>query len=230
MLLTGNTSLKVLTGNSHVNQRLLMTKTPRTDGQFARRKRDGARPSARKRIFDTAAELFYLKGIRAVGVETIAEDAKTTKMSLYRNFPSKDELVAEWLRDHDVKFWETWDAMSRRFPTDARKQLMTAFSLLAKHVIDPKARGCPIANAAVELTDKDHPARKVIEAHKAKLHSRLAEMCVRLGVRRPGLLADQLFLLMEGAQISTQTLGVRGPARNVARAAQMLIDARAPAS
>jgi AcrR family transcriptional regulator len=220
----------ILTGNSHVNQRLLMTKIPRTEGQPDRRKRDAARPSARKRIFDTASELFYRKGIRAVGVETIAEDAKTTKMSLYRNFPSKDELVAEWLRDHDVRFWQNWDAMSRRFPADPRKQLMAAFRLLAKHVVDPEARGCPMANAAVELTDKDHPARKVIEAHKSKLHTQLAGMCVRLGVRKPGLLADQLFLLMEGAQISSQTLGVRGPAKNVARAAQTLIDAHAPAS
>jgi len=191
---------------------------------------DADRPSARKRIFDTASQLFYRKGIRAVGVETIAEEAKTTKMSLYRSFPSKDELVAEWLRDHDIKFWQTWDATSCKFPANPRKQLKAAFTLLAKHVVDPQARGCPMANAAVELTDKDHPARKVIEAHKAKLRTRLAEMCARLGARKPRLLADQLFLLMEGAQISTQILGVRGPARNVARAAESLIEAQVQAA
>src|SRR2546426_10617337 len=86
----------ILTGNSPVNQRLDMTRNPRINGQSPLRKRDAKRPSARKRIFDTASELFYLKGIRAVGVETIAAEADTTKMSLYRNFPSKDELVAEW--------------------------------------------------------------------------------------------------------------------------------------
>jgi len=204
-----------------------MAKTPRTDGPFPQ---NADRPSARKRIFDTASELFYRKGIRAVGVETIAEEAKTTKMSLYRSFPSKDELVAEWLRDHDIKFWQTWDATSRRFPANPRKQLKATFTLLAKHVIDPQARGCPMANAAVELTDKDHPARKVIEAHKAKLRTRLAEMCARLGARKPRLLADQLFLLMEGAQVSTQILGVRGPARNVARAAESLIEAQVQAA
>ena len=207
-----------------------MAKTPQTDGQFAQRKRDAERPSARKRIFDTASGLFYVRGIRAVGVETIAEEAKTTKMSLYRSFPSKDELVAEWLRDHDVKFWQTWDTMSRKFLAEPRKQLRAAFALLAKHVVDPKARGCPMANAAVELTDKDHPARKVIETHKAKLRSRLAEMCTQLGARKPRVLADQLFLLMEGAQVSTQILGVRGPARNVAGAAETLIDAHVRAS
>jgi AcrR family transcriptional regulator len=219
----------ILTGNSPVNERLDMTRSPKINGQSPLLKRDAKRPSARKRIFDTASELFYLKGIRAVGVETIAAEADTTKMSLYRNFPSKDELVAEWLREHDANFWQTWDAMANRYPKDPRQQIK-AFALLAKHVADPKARGCPMANAAVELTEKDHPARKVIEVHKAKLRARLVQMCTQMGAPEPGLLADQLFLLMEGAQVTIQTLGVRGPARNVARAAKMLIDTNLRAS
>ena len=80
-----------------------------------------------------------------------------------------------------------------------------------------------MANAAVEITDKDHPARKVIEAHKAKLRARLAELCEGTGAREPKLLADELFLLMEGAQVST-VLGVRIPARSVTRAVDALID------
>ena len=183
-----------------------------------------ARPSARKRIFDTAAELFYRRGIRAVGVEAIAAEAESTKMGLYRSFPSKDELVAAWLRDHDTRFWRQWDTMANRHPDDPRKQLGAAFHLLAKHVADPQTRGCAMVNAAVEITEKDHPARRVIEAHKAKLRARLAELCVRSGAREPQLLADHLFLLMEGAQAAIITLGVRGPARNVAPAAASLIE------
>jgi len=181
------------------------------------------RPAARQRIFDTATKLFYRRGIRAVGVEAIADRANSTKMSLYRNFPSKDELVAEWLRDHDEKFWLAWDKMVQMHPQDAGKQLQAAFALLTKHVSDPAARGCPMANAAVEITETDHPARKIIEAHKLKLRSRLAELCLRAGASEPALLADELFLLMEGAQVSI-VLGVRGPARQVGRAAQTLID------
>ena len=204
-----------------------MNKIPKANGQLhlrSPRKRDAKRPSARERIFDTASELFYRKGIRAVGVETIAAEADTTKMSLYRNFPSKDELVAEWLREHDARFWQTWEAMANRYPRDPRRQIHAAFGVLAKHVADPSARGCPMANAAVEITDRDHPARKVIEAHKAKLRSRLIQVCIRMGVAEPRFLADQLFLLMEGAQVTAQTLGVHGPARNIARSAKMLID------
>ena len=220
----------ILTGNSLVNQRLDMPRKPKTNAQPANiqsvpRKRDAGRPNARERIFQTAGRLFYIKGIRAVGVDTIAAEADTTKMSLYRNFPSKDELVAEWLRDHDARFWRTWDTMAAKYSEDPRRQLKAAFALLQNHVADPEARGCPMANAAVELTETDHPARKVIEAHKTKLRARLAGLCTQMGTRNPGLLADQLFLLMEGAQVTTQTLGVRSPARNVARAAEMLIDA-----
>jgi AcrR family transcriptional regulator len=210
-----------------MSTKLQVTKIPRTNGRShfpSPRKRGAKRPSARERIFDTASELFYTKGIRAVGVETIAAEADTTKMSLYRNFPSKDELVAEWLREHDARFWETWEAMASRYPSDPRRQIHAAFGLLAKHVADPAARGCPMANAAIEITERDHPARKVVEAHKAKLRSRLIQICIRIGVAEPRLLADQLFLLMEGAQVTTQTLGVHGPARNVARSAKMLID------
>jgi hypothetical protein len=81
-----------------------------------------------------------------------------------------------------------------------------------------------MANAAVEITDSRHPARKVIEMHKGKLRARLAQLCRDVGADEPSLLADELFLLMEGAQISI-VLGVRGPARNVSRGADVLIDA-----
>ena len=87
-----------------------------------------------------------------------------------------------------------------------------------------------MANAAVEITEKDHPARKVIETHKAKLRARLLQMCTRMEAPEPRVLADQLFLLMEGAQVTIQTLGAHGPARNIARAAKMLIDAHLRAS
>src|SRR5438094_9037527 len=195
----------ILTGNSLVNERLHMTRSPRINGRSPLRKRDANRPSARQRIFDTASELFYLKGIRAVGVETIAAEADTTKMSLYRNFPSKDQLVAEWLREHDANFWQTWDAMASRHPKDPRRQIKAAFALLARHVADPKARGCPMANAAVEITEKAHPGRTVIEAHKAKLRAPLVQMCTQMGAHGSALLDDQLLLLLRGAEPTGET-------------------------
>jgi AcrR family transcriptional regulator len=180
--------------------------------------------SARERIVVAACELFYRKGIRAVGVESIAEEANTTKMSLYRNFASKDELVAEWLRRHNDSFWRDWDEKLGRNPDDPRGQLMDHFNELTRHISDPDGRGCPAANAAVELTEPDHPARKVLEDFKAEYRNRLLDRCTHLGATDPAGLADALFLLAEGAQSSTQSLGKSGPGLAVARAAEMLID------
>ncbi len=180
---------------------------------------------ARDRIFQAASELFYRKGIQAVGVEAIAEEANTTKMSLYRHFTSKDELVAAWLREVNVSFWKLWEEIRGRHPGDPRGQVSEFFASLAEHCADPNSRGCPAANAAVELTNPDHPARKVIEEHKAEIRAHLIAVCREMGAADADSLGDSLFLLIEGAQASTQTLGHAGPARAMARAADALIGA-----
>src|SRR5215813_11921108 len=108
------------------------------------------------RIFNAACDLFYRKGIRAVGVEAIAEHAHATKMSLYRTYPSKDELVAQYLRRESELGWKRWDERLAPYAGDTRKQLSVLFSELTHRTSDPASRGCAMANAAVELTDPDH--------------------------------------------------------------------------
>src|SRR5499427_7269834 len=169
------------------------------------------------RIFNAACDLFYKKGIRAVGVEAIAEKAHATKMSLYRTYPSKDELVAQYLRRASEIAWQRWDQRLARYPGDPRKQLSVLFSELTDHTSDPSSRGCAMANAAVELTDPDHPGRKIIEEHKAEVRSRLLRLCTDVGARDAAALADGLFLLMEGAFSSMQTLGHSGPGNSLTR-------------
>jgi AcrR family transcriptional regulator len=114
------------------------------------------------RIFNAACDLFYRKGIRAVGVEAIAEKAHATKMSLYRTYPSKDELVAQYLRRESELAWQRWEERLALYAGDPRRQLSIVFSELTCKVNDPNSRGCAMANAAVELTDPNHPGRKII--------------------------------------------------------------------
>src|SRR5262249_43935745 len=118
----------------------------------------------RERILAAAGDLFYRQGIRAVGVEAIAEAAGTNKMTLYRHFDSKDELVAEYLRCLAAKSEEGWTRLAAQHPGDARGQLRAWLREMADHVGATDARGCALANAAVELPERDHPARRVIEA------------------------------------------------------------------
>ena len=185
----------------------------------------GERPGARERVVDAACSLFYRKGIRAVGVEMIAEEADTTKMSLYRHFPSKDLLVAEWLRLAHEAYLRWWDGVVAAYPDDPRRQLTEILARHAERLADPESRGCAAANAAVEITDPDHPARHVIVEYKSQVRARLLALCQSLDSRDPQAVADGLFLLLEGAQASVQSLGHAGPASVFFRAAQLLIAA-----
>jgi AcrR family transcriptional regulator len=187
--------------------------------------RSEPRESARDRILRTACELFYRQGIRAVGVETIAAEAGTTKMSLYRNFESKDELVAEWLRRADRDFWVWWDETLAPLRGQPRKQIETLFCTFESRACEEETeRGCPLINAAVELTDSKHPGHAVILAHHQELRRRLQAMCVELGARDPERLTDALMLVMGGANMTRLILDTSGPIQSVALAAQTLLD------
>ena len=129
-----------------------------------RDKEDRAPP--RVRILAAAAELFYRHGIRAVGVEAIAEAADTNKMTLYRHFASKDELVAEYLRQSAGAADACWERFALAHPGDPLAQLSAWLEEMARHLAEPDERGCALANAAIELPEKDHPARRVIEEYK----------------------------------------------------------------
>jgi AcrR family transcriptional regulator len=181
----------------------------------------------RQRILGVAAELFYRHGIRAVGVEAIAEAAGTNKMTLYRHFSSKDELVAEYLRQTAKAENECWERYARRHPGDALAQLRLWLKDKADHAADRDERGCPVANAAIELADKDHPVRPVIEALKIEYRKRLVGLCRSAGLREPESLADELHLVLEGARVTAQSVGPKGLGTRVARMGEALIAAHA---
>ena len=150
--------------------------------------------------------MFYRHGIRAVGVEAIAEAARTNKMTLYRHFASKDELVAEYLRQSAKDADSCWARFAQAHPGDPPAQLRAWLEEMAAHVASNDERGCPLVNAAVELPEKDHPARRVIEEHKIAQRARLVALCGAAGLDEPELLADELYLLLEGARVTAQSV------------------------
>jgi AcrR family transcriptional regulator len=186
-------------------------------------KDDGIPP--RERLLATAADLFYRHGIRAVGVEAIAEAARTNKMTLYRHFASKDELVAEYLRQSAKEADACWSQFEKMHPGDPLAQLREWLNEMAAHVANVDERGCPIANAAVELPEKDHPARRVIEEAKAAHRSRLVRLCSAARLSEPELLADELQLLLEGARVTAQSVGAAGLGARLIRMGEAMIAA-----
>jgi AcrR family transcriptional regulator len=185
----------------------------------------GKRPSARERIFETACDLFYRKGIRGVGVESIAAAAGTTKMSLYRNFPSKDDLVVECLKNEDREFFEWWDEVITPHADDPRAQICALFRAFETHACcETESRGCALANAAVELPDLEHPARAVVLDHHRKIRSRLRELCRKIGAREPETLGDSLMLLMGGSYMARLIFPTTGAIQSVSEAARILVE------
>jgi len=182
----------------------------------------------RARLLAAAAELFYHHGIRAVGVDAIAEAAGTNKMTLYRHFPSKDELVAEYLRQEGHKADACWDELEAAHPGDPLAQIRAWVKAMAAHVADCEERGCALANAAVELPEKGHPARAVIEEFKRRQRAALIRLGQSAGLTEPDMLADELHLMLEGARVTAQSVGADGLGARLMRMSEAVIASHRP--
>ena len=187
------------------------------------------KPRVRDRIFETACSLFYKNGIRDVGVDLIATEAGTNKMSFYRNFASKDELVAEYLARKGRDFWQWWDGVVAEHEGDARGQIEALFEAYVTSTCFRDSRGCAFANASVEIADEDHPARQVAIKQKMEMRRRFRDLAAQAGAgTKAGELGDALMLLMEGGFLTRRTFGPGdGPLQTAALTARVLIDAYA---
>jgi AcrR family transcriptional regulator len=162
----------------------------------------GRRPSAetRVRVLDVAHRLFYWNGIRATGVDAIADAARLAPTQLYRLFGSKDGLIAAYVERAAAEY--------RRWFDDAlgpEGDVLALFAALEVQLQPENCRGCPFLMALAELPDEDHPAHRHAVEVKAWVRARFRE----LTDEQTG---DRLALVFEGAYASTQALGVAGPA------------------
>ena len=182
---------------------------------------------AREKVFDVAAELFYRDGIRAVGVERIVQEAGVAKISLYRSFPSKDDLIVAYLENRRAEFWRQWDEAFDRYAAEPRAQLRAIMTYLAHRTTQHRYRGCPFINFCAEFPDVSHPGRRVAAAIKREMRQRFEQLAQALGAPNPRRLANALSLLVEGAYAISQTFGTgsESPATALAWAAETLIEA-----
>jgi AcrR family transcriptional regulator len=187
--------------------------------------RGDAEVSVRDRILATASELFYRNGMHAVGVDAIVEKSGVAKTSLYRWFPSKDELIAAFVAEHDRAYWRWWDRVCERHAGSPREQLRALLAAIGKRTASESYRGCPHLNLASEFPDREHPGRKVAHAHKMELRRRLRVLLGDLSVTAPDRLAEQIALLIDGVYVSGQVLTPENRAAFLIDAAETLIAA-----
>ena len=175
-------------------------------------------------VFQTASRLFYQYGYRGIGVDTIAAEAGIGKMTLYRHYPSKDDLIVAYLKDSNKLFWQNFEEITKDAATP-REKLLAFYEALQEYVTTPVCYGCPFLNVATEYPETDYPGHQVAVEHKQSVRARFRQLAQDAGAQNPEILADQLFLLMDGAYMASRMFGSDNPAAKVASAARVLIDA-----
>lgn len=185
----------------------------------------GLTPAGR-RLLDAASDLFYRRGIHAVGVDLIADTAGTTKKTLYDRFGSKDALVALYLQRRAHR-WQVFvlDHLARNAPEPGPGRVIAVFDALEAW-IDQYDRGCGFVNAHAEITDADHPALPVIRAEKNWVRDLYTQLVGEAGLEPAEPLARRLTLVHEGATVA-RTVGGQPDALDVARATVRILLGRA---
>jgi AcrR family transcriptional regulator len=180
----------------------------------------------REKLFQTAARLFYQHGYRSIGVDTIAAQSGIGKMTLYRHYPSKDDLIVAYLRDSDQVFWDQFEQITRDAPT-AREKILAFFEALQSYVLSPDCYGCPFINVAAEYPEAEYPGHQVALEHKQSVRARFRQLAAEAGARDPDTLANALFLLMDGAYVAARVFGpsTHSPAISLAETARQVIEA-----
>ncbi len=180
-------------------------------------------PGARDRILDVAARLFYERGVHAVGLQQVIDDYGCGKNLLYREFPSKDELVVAWLERCRQDWAAKVDRAIEPLAGDPAAQLVAIVRVAADDIAGPTFRGCALRNTHVEFPDPDHPAHRVAVEHLVALRAQLRELAERAGADDPGTLADRVMLILDGLQTNGAVLGRDGPAAAAVELAEQVV-------
>jgi AcrR family transcriptional regulator len=188
------------------------------------KRKPSARLPVRERILVAAGELFHKQGIRGIGVEAIAEAADTNKMTLYRYFDSKDELIAEWVRGMIARKEEEWKDLTAKHEGDPQGLLQDWSRRTAGKLKVLEERGSALGNALAELPDPEHPARQVIQEYKVREHKRVIRLCRAAGFQNPDLAANLFWMLLEGAHSCVQCVGKRQFGEHLVQLVDLMVE------
>src|SRR3981081_2632882 len=173
------------------------------------------KPDMKERILETADRLFYLRGIRAVGVDTIAAEIGISKRTLYYHFPSKDALISAYLARRFVQ--------ARSSEKPPAEQILGTFDSLERRFASKDFRGCPFVNAVAELGAEDRAIKKIATAFKESRRVWFRDLLKQLDVANADDLATQLTLLVDGSIAQDLVRDDPSMARAAKQAARVLL-------
>lgn len=181
-----------------------------------------ANPAAtRARILKTATSLFYERGVHAVGVNEIAARAGASKLSLYRYFPSKDQLVQAMLTEHSDRI-HAWLVRSTADAPAGPQRVLSVFDLLIGWFAEPDYCGCAVVNTVTD-TRTDPATAAIARRHLSRYRALLEDRLRDIEARDPATLARQLLLLIEGASVVTAIDGGTSAGTDARDAAALLV-------
>lgn len=182
-----------------------------------------ARRQARERILEAAYELFSRNGIRAVGIDAVVERSGVARMTLYRNFASKDDLVLEFLRTREQRWTKAWlkkEVESRA--TDPAERLLAVFDVFDGWFQREDFEGCSFINVMLEIADPRNPVGRASIEHLANIRAFLRELAEEAGAADPDALARQWHILMKGSIVAAGE-GDRRAARRARELGELLL-------
>jgi AcrR family transcriptional regulator len=174
--------------------------------------------TGRERILETAYDLFSRQGTRAVGVDTIIAESGVAKMTLYRNFASKDELILAFLERREERWTRAWLQAEVEARAEApAERLLAIFDAFGEWFGRADFEGCSFINVMLEVTDSGHPVRQASVRHLATIRGFLAELATAAGVADADGFARQWHILMKGSIVAA----AEGDSRAAARAREL---------
>ena len=130
-------------------------------------------PSARERLIETAIELFYQEGIRAIGIDTLGRALRAVEVFAVPDLCLREELIAAFAEEQNRRFWQWWDDTTTRHVGAPRQQIEALFEGIAEQIANPQYRGCPFINLAIEFPDRHHPGTAIACTNKMEVRKRL---------------------------------------------------------
>ena len=178
---------------------------------------------ARQRILETALRLFYSEGVRSTGIDRIIAESGVAKMSFYRHFPSKTDLVCAFLNERHTRWMSWFDARVAALTKPASPKLPIVADVLGEWFAEPGFRGCAFINIVTEVTEASAREREIARRHKQELEERLVALAKLDGPRQPARVGRAALVIVEGAIVRAQMQGPEGVAKDAKWLLQQLV-------
>lgn len=159
----------------------------------------------RRNVLEVATRLFYQRGIRAVGMDTVVKECGVGNATIYRQFPTKDALATAYVQGRAEAWFERMRQAAEEFP-DPRAKLVAVFEVLAGDTAGASYRGCPMLNTNTEFPEGEHPAHLVAVEHKQKVRDWFHSLAAEADANDSDQLADELLLILNGAYATGSVL------------------------